>query len=236
MTCDELISRLVHELRTPLGSLRLLGEQLAEGEQLAHGGPDQRSVALARNVARIVDDLGELVDELGELGRSRSGRLEHREQTVDVDELVMWTEQRLAGLASQRGLATAASLEPGAPRRIRSDGERARRILDLLSSSAVAATREGEIRARFGAAAGDAGLEVVIVDGGAPVEPGDQESVFDELHPHPRNRRRHGGTKLTLALARELARSLGGEVRIESAAGRTSTILMVPDRAPRRDP
>src|SRR4051794_38850612 len=64
------LSALVHELRTPLASLMLTAELLAEDPRL-----EPRQARYARTVGDAAADLRALLDDVGELNRVRAGRV-----------------------------------------------------------------------------------------------------------------------------------------------------------------
>lgn len=235
----ETVSRLVHELRTPLSSLRLLGELL---EANPAGHLEAKELAQARNVQQIVADLTALLDEMGELARLRSARPHVESHVVHLDELLRWTEQELEKQAGGHGLKLAVACDEAAPQTLHSDGKRLQRTIGLLLASAARATTEGAIDVRFAPAsttllagtpiAPQGALQIAITDTGVSVDEAAREAVFTPLFAHRRNARCHGGIKLTLPLARALARHLDGELLLTSQEPETTLTLLLP-AAPR---
>src|SRR3954449_13241067 len=69
------LSALVHELRTPLASFRMLADLLAEAPQ-GHLGEQERRYS--ENIREVVLDIQGLVGDVGELARLMVGRVEIR--------------------------------------------------------------------------------------------------------------------------------------------------------------
>ena len=57
---------------------------------------------------------------------------------------------------------------------------------------------------------------VIVADEGPGIDPADQQRIFERFE---RADARHGGTGLGLAISRRLARSMGGDVSVESEPG-----------------
>ena len=61
-----------------------------------------------------------------------------------------------------------------------------------------------------------ASASVTVADEGPGIDPGDQQRIFERFE---RVQSEAGGTGLGLAISRRLARSMGGDVILESAPG-----------------
>jgi signal transduction histidine kinase len=105
------------------------------------------------------------------------------------------------------------------------DARKLRQILVNLLGNAVKFTHRGD-RLR-GGASGD-GVELLrVMDTGIGVDPGDQERIFEPFRQvDEATTRTAGGTGLGLAVSRQLARLLGGDVMVESVPGRGSTFTV----------
>jgi signal transduction histidine kinase len=87
-------------------------------------------------------------------------------------------------------------------------------ILANLLENAFRYSRSGAGVGLHVAAAADGGWELCVWDGGEPIAPGERERIFE---PGERGRSSADlpGSGLGLALARQLARQLGGDLRLE---------------------
>jgi CheY-like chemotaxis protein len=108
------------------------------------------------------------------------------------------------------------------------DATRLRQILNNLVSNAVKFTEHGAITVRIrqlsGARPGAALLEISVQDTGIGLTPDQAARLFQPfVQAEASTTRRFGGTGLGLAICRRLARLMGGDITVESAAGRGST-------------
>jgi signal transduction histidine kinase len=129
-------------------------------------------------------------------------------------------------VARARGRAEGVTLEVSEPETMlpamRGDRGKVTKILTELLDNAYKFTREGAVAARVAVSAGR--VSYVVRDTGIGIDDEQQAVVFEEFRQVDGSRtRRYGGTGLGLALARRLARLLGGDVTVTSEPGAGST-------------
>jgi signal transduction histidine kinase len=108
---------------------------------------------------------------------------------------------------------------------MRSDRQRIRKILASLLGNAYKFTARGEVIASVDVQ-GDR-IVYRIRDTGIGIPHDAQAFVFDEFRQVDGSETRHyGGSGLGLALARQLARVLGGDITVESVPGEGSTFIV----------
>jgi signal transduction histidine kinase len=213
---DEFLANISHELRTPLtavmGYIALMQEGLA--------GPmtkeQQHTLTQVRGAS---EQLLGLISDLLDLTSIKRGGPE-----LTLDEF-----------DPREALREAVALTPGRPHdvhlcvvlpddapRMRSDRAKVVKVLTSLLSNAYKFTPRGEVRARV-TAEGDR-IAYSVEDTGIGIPPAAQGYVFDEFRQVDGSTTRvYGGPGLGLALARGLARRLGGEITLASEPGVGST-------------
>lgn len=220
---DDVLRIVAHDLRSPLGSIqmaaRVLGLVSAIDEPRARRSIDVIERASAR--------MGQLIDDLLDIARMEAGQLRLRRKRCDAREIVEEVSFSARPLAEQAGLELVVRVPP-APVSLVVDRLRCVQILTNLVSNAVKFTPAG------------GRVEVVLEDGGEHASfsvrdtgPGLSAEVKKHLfEPFWQRRRTAGeGAGLGLAIARALVRAHGGEIGVESEAGRGSTFWF---RLPRR--
>ena len=191
-----------HELRSPLSTLRVLLDMLADERSEA-----ERRV-IAERASAETDRLSVLVQDLLELASADEQALRLERVDVDLDDVVLAETASLRA----RGMPVAVTVEPT---RVVGDPHRLGRVVRNLLENAER-HRESEVRLALERDAGDA---LILVDNdGPPVEPEERERIFGRFVRLDDSRTRDtGGTGLGLAIVAEIVRAHGGTVRAEVA-------------------
>lgn len=216
------LSAFVHELRTPIASLRMLADLLAEAPQGHLGDQEKRYI---ENIREVVQDIQSLVGEVADLGRLLAGRIHLRPEEVALAPLVDRIEEAVRPRAWERGVALTDFLDPAVPSGFHTDPDRLRQALVLLLGAAVGHARSEaflQLHADGGA------LRFVISSDGPPFEETALAASFEPFDDGIRAGRPRGGRSLALPLANELIRALGGTLRALNRDGKPSFELSLP--------
>jgi CheY-like chemotaxis protein/two-component sensor histidine kinase len=142
-------------------------------------------------------------------------------------------------LAQDKGLEFTIDVEPNLPPSILTDQKRLQQVLKNLLSNAFKFTEKGRVslqiktierRGYFGAESLNQSEVVVgfsVVDTGIGIPADKQAIIFETFQQADASTsRKYGGTGLGLSISREIARLLGGEIRVASVAGEGSTFTL----------
>lgn len=218
---DEFLSNISHELRTPLTAL--LGYAYLLQEELSGPLTSEQRKTLA-HMTTSSERLLALIEDLLELTALRRGEVRVSVELFDPRDALT---AAIESTAEQRpnGVQLKSSIPEGPPRWMRSDRQKVVKILAKLLGNAYKFTSQGEVRvtvqvlndlARF-----------TVSDTGIGIPAAAHQLVFDEFRQVDGSTTRpYGGSGLGLALSRQLARLLGGDIQLESAPQEGSSFVV----------
>jgi len=168
-----------------------------------------------------------LINQVLDLSKIEAGKLELNPSSVNLAPLiddVVGTARQLAEQNKNR-LVIEAQQNLGA---MTVDPMRLRQILLNLLSNACKFTKQGEVALRVRKIAdGRDWIEFAVADTGIGMTAEQQAKLFEEFaQAESSTARRYGGTGLGLAITRKLARMMGGDVTVQSEAGKGSVFTV----------
>jgi len=219
---SEFLANMSHELRTPLNSTLILAKLLADNKD---GNLNPEEVRYAQTISSAGNDLLALINDILDLAKVEAGKIDVVAEPVRIAAVVEGLAKTFEPLASEKRLRLRVDMEPGTPERIETDVQRLGQILKNLLSNAVKFTSAGDVSLRvFGH---ETGVAFAVRDTGIGIEPHQQEVIFDAFRQADGStHRKYGGTGLGLSISRDLARLLGGELRVSSTPGQGSTFTL----------
>ena len=245
---SQFLANMSHELRTPLNSSLILAKLLSEDRD---GNLNAEQIKFAQTIYSAGNDLLTLINDILDLSKIEAGMLEVRPEAISVARLADELTRTFQPVAASKGLELAIEIDAAMPAHIEADPARLSQILKNLLSNALKFTEHGRVTLGISAvdptAPGAAARGPAVVDGRVRFAvrdtgigiPADQHDLIFEAFRQAdgASNRKFGGTGLGLSISRDLARLLGGELSVESAAGRGSTFaLTLPLRAVARAP
>jgi signal transduction histidine kinase len=227
---SEFLAVMSHELRTPLNAIAGYTELL----ELGLRGPvtDAQMRDLARIRASQQHLLG-LISAVLDLSRIEAGRVSYDLEVVPLDPFLAGLDSLVAPQAAAKSL-TLEHLRASEPLGALADREKLRQVLLNLLSNAIRYTPSGG-RVTISAAVRDERTVVIEVsDTGIGVVGDEQEKIFEPFVQLDRSLTKiRDGIGLGLAISRDLARGMGGEITVASAGtGRGSRFAVTLPRAP----
>ncbi|HVT16209.1 MAG TPA: ATP-binding protein [Thermoanaerobaculia bacterium] len=206
-----LASGLAHEIRSPLNSLNLNMQMLAE--ELEEEGPGnlptgKRLLAITRSELQRLE---RLASDFLAYAKPRALELEEMPAVRPLERL----REVLAGeIEKRRARVTVEDRSGGA--RVRVDPAQINQLLMNLAQNALAAVEESGRQPALKLTAYRHGGSVVLelVDNGVGISAGEESKIFDLFYST-----RKGGTGLGLAIVERIARAHGGSVEVKSTPG-----------------
>jgi CheY-like chemotaxis protein/signal transduction histidine kinase/HAMP domain-containing protein len=233
---SEFLANMSHELRTPLNSLLILAKLLADNPD---GNLNDKQIDFARTIHASGVDLLTLINDILDLSKIESGMMSLNLSDLAFDELRDLMERNFRQVAQDKDLSFDVDLATSLPRALHTDPMRLQQILKNLLGNAFKFTENGSVTMRIEpVAAGwtpghetlDRAQQVIafnVTDTGVGIAMDKQKIIFEAFQQADASTtRKYGGTGLGLSISREIARLLGGEIRVESEPGVGSTFTL----------
>jgi CheY-like chemotaxis protein/nitrogen-specific signal transduction histidine kinase len=239
---SEFLANMSHELRTPLNSLLILAKLLSENKD---DNLSDKQVEYAKTIYAAGGDLLTLINEILDLCKVEAGKMQVEAHSLAFSHVVEFVERQFRPVAEQKGLDFAVSVDESLAGGIFTDQQRLQQVLKNLLANAVKFTENGSVKllihaARPGIVFSEPALTThdskiigfSVVDTGIGIPREKQRLIFEAFQQADgTTSRKYGGTGLGLSISREIARLLGGEIRVDSKPGAGSTFtLYLPEK------
>lgn len=212
---EQFLAMLSHDLRAPAASAFSAAHILAQEDLTPEAQTMVRS--LAANSQAMLD----LLEDALSLEALRQGALTLHTQPTDLTALVTETVASMMPLAHTKGLELT-TLAPSTPM-VEADPRRIRQILTNLVSNAVKFTpTSGQVHVELRllhATETQVTMELRVTDTGPGIAAKDRERIFQRFEQASCQKNGTHGFGLGLALCRELAQAMGGDIGVDSEEG-----------------
>jgi signal transduction histidine kinase len=220
----EFLSAMSHELRTPLNAIVGYVDLLDLGIDGPLGEVQRRHLDRIKHAQTVL--LG-LINDILNFARIEAGRIEFRDQIVELHALLADLEGLLTPQiqAKQQNYLCEPSDEG---LRVRGDAERILQImLNLVGNAAKFTEAGGSIR--VGVEVDGASARIIVSDEGRGIPEEKLDSIFEPFVQLDRQGTHESqqGVGLGLAISRELARAMGGDLTAKSVVGEGSVFTLV---------
>jgi two-component system, chemotaxis family, sensor kinase Cph1 len=214
---ENMVHMMSHDLRTPLGTVKMSLEMLQQLENLS---PEMTRTVLARGL-RATDAIERLAKSVLDLAKIEAGTAARTRAPVDAGELARNVVDLATPLAEKKSVQLRAQLH-AANKQVLCDGTRIEQVLGNLISNALKFTPEGgsvtvsvdQDRDR---------LVFCVADTGPGIPPAHLERIFERFWQEEHAREQ--GTGLGLSIAKGIVEKEGGRIWARSTLGRGSSFF-----------
>ena len=223
---SEFLANVSHEIRTPMNGIIGITEFLLAREQ---DDDRQGKLALiqasARRLMKILNDILDFSKQGSEWQPLDYSPFQLREMLQEVID-------SFSVQAKNKGIALELNIDERIPDTLVGDDMRLMQVLSNLVGNGLKFTDQGSVTVRAatqeGAASGETRVLFEVIDTGIGIEPAKQETIFEAfVQADSSHSRRYGGTGLGLPISRRFVQLMGGDIQVESAAGKGSRFWFV---------
>ena len=219
---SDFLAVMSHELRTPLNAIAGYTELLELG---LRGPVNEQQIEDLRRVRQSQRHLLGLINELLNFARLDAGGVRFEIHDIPVAPCVAATLSLIEPQMRARGLRCDADAIDGTLL-VHADAEKLRQILLNLFSNAVKYTATGG-RVAIQADTDEERVRLLVSDTGVGIPADKLETIFEPFVQVNRTLSTvNDGVGLGLAISRDLARAMGGDLTVESQLGRGSTFAV----------
>jgi signal transduction histidine kinase len=216
---SDLISELVHELRTPLSSLNTAAHLLLHPEV----SEEQRT-----KMVQVIHDetyrLSEMTTSFLDLARLESGRAQFQPELFSLNDLLEDCGVMMQSRAAEKGIKLNFEISGELPLLAADRNKIKQVILNLLSNAIKYNQPSGQIFLK----AKSERKEIIISvhDTGPGILPDVQEHLFEKFYRAPGFENEVQGTGLGLAICKRIVEAHQGEIQVESVVGEGTTFTI----------
>ena len=222
-----LLNNMGHEFRTPMNAIMGFASLLNE-ESLS----DSERSQLSSSIHESSKELNKLIESMLDLSAIESGQLSVLHSQCSIHEILTQIKVDTASSVHAKNLSLDIYFDESCPMNIFTDPKRLQQILINLVDNAIKFTEQGQIRIEAKSIETESSpmLEIKVIDSGIGINEDKLETIFDPFTQAQDNLTRNfGGAGLGLAVSKDLAKALGGNVSVESTPGEGSTFTLTID-------
>ena len=212
------LANMSHEIRTPLNGV------LGMAELLDSALMDQEHKRMIGTIRESGEELLNILNDILDMSKIEAGKMELEAKPFRPMELAARVEDLHSLRAEEKGLSFEVLTGSGADLPRIGDPHRVRQILHNLISNAIKFTECGEVTVKLSGKKGHP-LIIEVRDTGIGMTPEQTARLYEDFTQADSSvTRRFGGTGLGMAITRKLVEMMEGEISVESALGKGTTV------------
>jgi signal transduction histidine kinase len=217
---NDMVSLVSHELRTPLTSIRGYSDMLLKYNLVQEKGKEFLGTIIEES-----GRLNQLIQSFLDIAYIESGRQKITKTVFEIGPVLKDMLSMIGPLAAEKEIRIAV-LEEGEGSVIRADRLLFYQAVSNLVSNAIKYSPAGTA-VKIGVVSGDGRVAVEVADEGAGIPADEHGKIFEKFYRRGNwETREQSGFGLGLAFVKEVAARHGGDVTVESAAGKGSVFTL----------
>ena len=214
---SDLISELVHEIRTPLGSINTVAYLLQRDDL-----PSDQRTKLVKTIQQETQRLHQMASDFLDIARLESGRIYFRAQPFSVSKLIQSCILILQPMAQEKNVALEYHVDSD-DLTIEADQEKIKQVLTNLLNNAIKYNQpDGKVIVSAYQSDEDT-VQIDIADTGIGMTPDDLSHLFERFFRSARAIDVAEGTGLGLSICKQIVEAHGGRIDATSELGEGTT-------------
>lgn len=213
----EFLANMSHEIRSPLNAI------LGMAWLLERGKLDGEGLEMTRKIRAAGQSLLGIINDVLDVSKIEAGHMGIEQAPFRLAEVIEKIAASMGVAAHDKPIEVRIGPLPDGVDQVLGDALRLEQVLVNLTSNAIKFTAQGtvELLTSLESRDGDAALlRFSVRDTGIGIAPEVQETIFSAFaQADTSTTRRFGGTGLGLTICRQLARLMGGSLRLQSRLG-----------------
>jgi signal transduction histidine kinase/ligand-binding sensor domain-containing protein/CheY-like chemotaxis protein len=218
---SEFLARMSHEIRTPINSVMGFAELLM-GTTL-----NEEQLDYADTINRSAEGLISIINDILDFSKIEAGELYFVPVDFDPEAIAFDVCEFILPRLESRPVEVLCQVSDRVPASVKHDPRRFQQVLMNLMGNAAKFTEKGEVQLSIDVEAEEPDrwkFHCGIRDTGIGIPTDKLNSIFDVFHQvDGSDTRKFGGAGLGLAICKQIAAHMGGDIMVESTPGKGST-------------
>ncbi len=221
---SDFLANMSHEIRTPLSGVFMAAQLLQQQLRMTN---HTEMNSLAEILVNSTDHLSAIINDVLDMSKIEAREIDITLTENSLSEMLRIFKKAQNHVAKNLGLDLKLLVDPKLPERLIYDSVHVRQCVTNLVGNALKFTASGSVTIAVLYDPDTHIVKIHVVDTGIGIAPEDQNGVFDKFAQAKQvTPRAHMGTGLGLSISRQLARLMGGDIKLTSELGKGSIFTL----------
>ncbi|MBI1892227.1 MAG: response regulator [Burkholderiales bacterium] len=215
------LSHMSHEIRTPMNAILGYTQLMERMPELTGKLKDYAAV-----IARSGDHLMALINDVLEMSKIEAGGVTLSRDNFNIRAMLKDIDSMFKMRAFEKGLKLDFGIDDSVPENLCADATKVRQVLVNILGNAIKFTDDGGIKVAVSARKEEGPkifVGIIVTDTGPGIPEHEQAKVFEAFE-QTESGNRKGGTGLGMAISRQYARMMDGDVSLQSSTGKGTAV------------